>query len=174
MRKGFTLIEMMISVVILSIMMLYLYQSYSSLNQSNIFYKGKTDSIKDEQVKKQIFYMDFALAHLNSVQILNQDKYYDVVFMQSSHSLHRKHNPYVAYIAKNKKLYRLESLTQIKEYPLSIDDQFVVDDLGDIESFRVYQSTTKEKGASSNIFLIHSDFEKENDVLLKVKSLNDY
>lgn len=174
MRKGFTLIEMMISVVILSIMMLFLYQSYSSLNQSNKFYEIKTDAIKDEQLKKRVIYMDFTLATLDSVKILNQDKYIDIVFLQSSHSLHRKHNPYIAYIAKDEKLYRLESLRKFDEYPLDLDVQFVVDYMGEIEEFRVYQTTEKSEDQAQNSYLVNASFKNENDILLKIKGLNDY
>lgn len=174
MRKAFTLIEMMISVVILSIMMLFLYQSYSSLNQSNLFYEVKTDAIKDEQEKKRIVYMDFALSQVGSVKVLNQDKKIDVLFLQSSHSLHRKYNPYIAYIAKDEKLYRLESLEKFTEYPLSLDHQFIVEYLGEIENFRVYKTNKVEDKKAQNIYLVHINFTKESDILLKVKSLNDY
>ena len=72
MRKAFTLIEMMISIVIFSIMMLYLYQTYASLNRANATYKVKSTSIGEEQVKKRIFYLDFSLALTESIKILNQ------------------------------------------------------------------------------------------------------
>jgi len=174
MRKAFTLIEMMISVVILSIIMLFLYQAYASLNRSNVFYGVKSDAIKDEQLKKQIVYMDFSLAQLGTIQILNQDKQFDVVFLQSSHSLHKKYNPYVGYIAKNNKLYRIESLEKFEEYPLNLDDQFVVDYMGEIDSFRVYKTNKTVENKAQNIYLAHINFKKENDIVLKVKVLNDY
>lgn len=174
MRKAFTLIEMMISVVILSIIMLFLYQAYASLNKSNSFYEVKSDAIKDEQLKKRIIYMDFALAQLGSISILNQDKQIDVVFLQSSHSLHRKHNPYIAYVTKDNKLYRLESMEKFSEYPLSLDDQFVADYMGEVEGFRVYQTSKVIDKITQSVYLTHINFLKENDILLKVKVLNDY
>jgi prepilin-type N-terminal cleavage/methylation domain-containing protein len=174
MRKAFTLIEMMISVVIISIMMLFLYQSYNSLNKSNSFYALKSDAIKDEQMKKRVVYMDFALAHPSSVRILNQDKNEDVIYLQSSNSLHRKYNPYIAYMIKNNRLYRLESLKKYETYPLSLDDQFVVDDMGEVEGFRVYDKIVRNDKNILYYYLIHIDFKKENDVLLKIKLLNEY
>ncbi len=174
MRKAFTLIEMLISVVILSIMMLFLYESYSSLNRSNVFYKEKADDISTEQIKKRVMYLDFALALSGSIRVLNQDKREDVVFMQSSNSLHRRHNPYVSYVVKDNKLYRLESLNKILEYPLSNDDEFGVDYMGEVEDFRVYKTLKKEGTEIPQIYLLNVNFKEENDVLLKIKVLNDY
>lgn len=174
MRKGFTLIEMLISVVILSIMMIFLYQSYASLNRSNIFYKEKTDAISIEQIKKRVMYLDFSLALNKSITILNQEKNEDVVFMQTSNSIHKRLNPYVSYIVNDEKLYRLESLDKILEYPLGNEDQYISDYFGDVDDFRVYKSTQQDANSSSEIYLLHVNYKEEKDVILKVKVLNDY
>lgn len=84
MRKAFTLIELLISITILSIMMLFLYKSYASLNLSNKFYKNELSQIKDEQLIKKVVFLDFSLALSHSTTILNQDKKEDMVLMQSS------------------------------------------------------------------------------------------
>ncbi len=169
MRRAFTLIELMISISILSIIMIFLYKSYSSLNHSNIFYKKEVSKIKDEQLKKKVIFMDFSLALKNEtkISILNQDSKEDIVFFQSSNSMHDRYNPYIAYIIKEYKLYRLESLYQFKEYPLSADAQFSVEYFGEVESFRVYKSSNKD----NSLYLVHVDFKKEKDILLKVKIL---
>ncbi len=174
MRKAFTLIEMLISVVILSIMMLFLYESYSSLNRSNVFYKEKAQNISQEQIKKRVMYLDFALALSDSIKIINQDKHEDVVFMQSANSIHRRHNPYVAYIVNDHKLYRLESLNKILEYPLGNDDEFTADYMGEVEDFRVYKTLNKVGDSIPQIYLLNVNFKEENDILLKIKVLNDY
>lgn len=173
MKKAFTLIEMMISVVILSIIMLFLYESYAALSRSNSFYGIRVETIKDEQLRKRVVFLDFSLALNKSVRILNQERDEDVVFMQSSHSLHKRHNPYIAYIVKNKKLYRLESMKAFEEYPLEVDSDFVVDLIGDIDGFRVYKSTQKKEDISSENYLVNINFTKEDDILLKIKLLNE-
>ncbi|MDK9692646.1 MAG: prepilin-type N-terminal cleavage/methylation domain-containing protein [Sulfurimonas sp.] len=175
MRRAFTLIEMMVSITILAIMMVYLYQSYASLNSSNTLLQRATDNIKEIELKKRVVFLDFSLAlksdakgHLN---ILNQSAEEDVVVMQSSHSLHKRHNPYVGYLVKNKKLYRIESLKPLNRYPLGVESEFEADMLGEVKSFRVYKNKPKEDNASE-AYLVHIDFEKEEDILLKVKMLN--
>ena len=167
-RKAFTLIELLISVSILSIMMIFLYKSYASLNSSNKFYKNELNSINNIMKKKKVIFLDFALSFYKSINILNQDSKIDIVFFQSSNSIHKRYNPYVAYIAKEDKLYRLESLKELKEYPLTQESDFVADYLGEINRFRVYKSKEKKR----EIYLIDIDFKNEDDILLKIKVLN--
>ena len=167
-RSGFTLIELMVSISILSIMMIFLYQSYSSINSSNKNLKNEIRVITDVQKLKKVIYLDFSLALHKSVKILNQDAKEDVLFFQSSNSVHKRYEPYIAYIVKKGKLYRLESLQEFKEYPLAMNSEFDVDYLGDVNSFRVYKSINDKK----ELYLVHIKFKNIEDILLKVKVLN--
>lgn len=168
MRKAFTLIELLISIVILSILMLFLYKSYASLNRSNDALAKQTEKINKDELLKKTIYLDLSVAFAPSIKILNQSKTEDVVFLQSSHSVHDRINPYIAYLVKDKTLYRLESLKPFKEYPLVADSEFVADALGKVKIFRVYKS----KEAKNQVYLLHIMFEKEGEILLKVKVLN--
>ncbi len=175
-RDGFTLIELLVSISILSIMMIFLYKSYASLNISNKFYKQKISEIEDEQLKKRVMFLDFSLLLDNNnstVIIFNQNKKEDAVFFQSSHSIHKRYNPYIAYIVNNSKLYRLESLKAFKVFPITQESEFSVDYLGEVNSFRVYYHQKKTQELTSELFLIHVDFKTKNDILLKVKALNE-
>ena len=169
MRRAFTLIELMISIVILSILMLFLYKSYSSPNRSNMEYLKEVQKIQKIQKIKKTLYLDLALARLGSMQILNQSKEEDILFLQSTHSLHNRVEPYIAYIVKNKKLYRLESLKKFKGYPLSADSEFDADFIGELQHFRIYQNDTKAKVLK---YLVDCDFKNMPDILLKIKPLN--
>jgi len=168
MRKAFTLIELLISIVILTILMVFLYKSYASLNRSNILISKEIKKLQTSQLIKKTLYMDFTLALKNSVVVLNQDRKIDVVYFQSSHSLHKRINPYIAYIVKDKKLYRLESLKPYKEYPMAADVEFVSDFLAQVKSFRVYAS----EGESKGLYLLHIEFNDKDELILKVKALN--
>ena len=171
-RAAFTLIEMLIAISIFSIMMLYLYNTYSSLNIANENLKGEVQEIQKIQKIKKAVFLDFTLALFNArgtVQIDNRDKREDFVFFQTSHSLHRRINPYVTYIVKDKKLYRLESLKKFDSFELPSDAEFDVDELGDIKSFRVYKTTKKKQS-----YLVAIDFKEMENLLLKVTPLNEY
>ena len=173
MRKGFTLIELMVSITILSVMVVFLYQSYASLNRSNKFYANELTKLTKRQLRKRVLFLDYSLATANSIQIKNLGREEDIVFMQTSHSLHKIYNPYVAYVIKEKKLYRLESLKKFKEYPLSVDDEFVVDYLGEVDSYRVYKSDKKVESKTVALYLVHVNLQNEDDILLIIKLLNE-
>lgn len=168
MRRGFTLIELLVAISILSIMMLFLYESYAALNHSNSFYEKEVTHLEREQLIKKIIFLDFSLAVNKSIDILNQEKNEDAVLMQSAHSLHKMYNPYIAYIIKNTKLYRLESLQSLS-YPLNVNSEFSIDYIGQVDSFRTYRSSKEIE----NGFLVHVNFKHENDVLLKISSLEN-
>jgi len=171
-RSAFTLIEMLIAVSILSIMMLYLYKTYATLNISNANLKGEVSKIQKIQKIKKIIYLDFTLAIFNPkgmVMINNREKNEDFVVLQSSHSLHRRVNPYITYIVKNKKLYRLESMKRFTTHELSSDAKFDVDEIGEVKSFRIYKTTKKTQS-----YLVAISFKSMDDILLKVNPLNEY
>ena len=166
MRRAFSLVELMISIVILSILMLFLYQSYSGLNKSNRLLGEQVDTIEKISKIKRVLYLDVMLA--KSVKILSQDNEEDVLFLLTRNSVHDRINPYVAYVLKEQTLYRLESLKEFVEYPLAADSEFVADMLGAVDSFRVYPS----KETKSNTYLVHTVFKEGEEILFKVKNLN--
>jgi len=165
MRKGFTLIELMISVTILSIIMIFLYESYSQLNKGNKIFASKVQEIKSLELLKKVIYSDFSLS--TDVKILDQNRREDVVFLNTANSIHQRFCPNVAYVVNDKKLYRLESLKPFVEYPLISDSEFVSDFLGEVKIFRVYKS----KDEKTDVYLIHIEFEDKQTILLKVNAL---
>jgi prepilin-type N-terminal cleavage/methylation domain-containing protein len=169
-RKAFTLIELMVSISILSIMMLYLYQSYASLNNSNKIVAKEIQGILGTQNLKKVIFLDFSLALHKSIVIESRNGEEDFVFFQSSNSVHKRYNPYIAYIVKEKKLFRLESLKAFKSYELSIEAEFDVELIGEVNAFRVYKSSNTEKES----YLIDIDFKNMEDIILKVQVLNEY
>ena len=174
MRKGFTLIELMISVVILSILMLFLYKSYSGLNKSNKIFAEEVQKVSKIERLKKVIYLDYGLAiktdtNSSAIKIINQEKNEDVVFMQTSNSIHNRVNPYVAYILKEDKLYRLESLKEFTNYPLESNLEFDNDYLGEFKIFRAYES----KNGKTGTYLVHLKSKKDKEILLKLKILND-
>ncbi len=167
-RRAFTLIELLVSITILSIIMVFLYKTYDMINRSNTIIKNQSEKIIDIQKIKKVIYMDFLLAQKKSIHIKNIEKGKDFVTMQSSNSIHQRYNPYITYILKEDKLYRLESLEAIKEYNIEANAQFDIDKIGDVTTFKVYKSTIKDE----NSYLINIIFKNLDEILLKVKSLN--
>lgn len=162
-KRGFTLIELMISITILSVIMLFLYQSLASLRSSNTFYGDRLSAIADQQKLLKALYLDFALSAPGSVSIQNLDSHGDMVMMQTSHSVHQRIMPYVGYIFNDEELFRIES-SQKFAYPLFGDEEMVVDSLGAVNHFRLYRSRTH--------FLLDMQREGEQSVLFKIRALN--
>jgi len=167
MRKAFTLIEMMISITILSIMMIYLYSANASINKSNIFYAKQVNKLNQLTLKKRVLFLDLSLTLYQKILIVHTDKDEDMLFLQTTNSLHKRTNPFVVYIVKNKKLYRLESFKKLT-YPFSEADKFDVDYFGDIDVFRVYKQKKRET------FLVDLKFKNADNILMKVNALNEY
>jgi len=168
MRKAFTLIELLISIVILSVLMLFLYKSYASLNRTNATYAQELQKLQKSELLKKVIYIDLSTAIKKSVKIIKQDTNEDVLYLQTPNSIHNRINPYVAYIMKEKKLYRLESLKEFKSYPLDAQSEFVADELAEVTSFRVYPSKDSKKA----LYLVHIVKKDKSEVLLKIKALN--
>lgn len=168
MRKAFTLIELMISIMLLSLIMLFLYKSYAELNRSNSIYAIKVQEMKKSELLKKRLYLDISVALRDSIKIINQSRSEDVLFLQTSSSVHKRINPYVAYFIKQSRLYRLESLKPFIEYPLASDSEFVSDYVADVKSMRIYPATN----ATIGLFLVHIILEDNEEILLKIKALN--
>lgn len=164
MKKAFTLIEMLISVGLLSVITIFLYQTYASLQKSNRFYGEELSEASREQKLRKTIYLDFALSTPESIKLINIDKTSDVVIMQSSNSVHHRIMPYIAYMIKDKHLLRIESSQELF-YPLSGEEEMVIDDLTELEIFRVFQT--------GNSFLVHLEKDNKKMILLRTNRLND-
>lgn len=145
MRRAFTLIEMMISVAIFSIIMLFLYKSHADMNIQNRIYTKELAKINLYQKLKKSLFLDITLAKASSVVIIHQDRDYDILFLQTKHSLYERFDPYVGYIVKDKRLYRVESLAKLQYFPLDSLIPFEGEYIGEITLFRIYKHQT-EKG----------------------------
>ena len=150
-------------------MMIFLYKSYSSLNLSNKILKTELATLTDVQKLKKVLYLDFSLALHDSTKIENREEVEDFVILQSSNSIHKRYNPFITYIVKEKKLYRVESLKNLLSYELPAESKFDADYLGEVNSFRVYKSSNTQ----DELYLVHIDFTNLEDILFKINVLNE-
>lgn len=165
MKRAFTIIELLISISILSIMMVFLSKSYIELNKSNTIIKEEKEKIEKFNSIKKVIYKDFTLA--TNINIIKEDGKNDIVFIQSKNSIHNRINPYISYFVKDNKFYRIESLKEFNENQLNQDDNYDIDFLGDVNIFQIYNSNN-----NSNNYLIHIIFENKKEIILKTKAFN--
>lgn len=161
--RAFTLLEMLIAIVIFTLISVYLYKSLATLNSTNRFYGEKLRSISHDHKILKTIYLDLSLAVIRSVFIVSQDEHFDVILMQTKHSVHRRTMPYVAYLVLENKFYRIESSQQLS-YPFNEDQEMIVDELGEMEHFRLYSSKTH--------FLLDYEPKDEDPQLMKIRGLN--
>jgi len=164
MKRAFTLIEMLIAISLLSVITIFLYQTYSSLQHSNRFYGEELSEASREQKLRKTIYLDLSLSMPDSIKLINIDKNADVLIMQSSHSVHQRIMPYIAYLIKDDHLMRIES-SQKLFYPLSGEEEMVIDDLEEVKTFRVFQKESS--------FLVHLEQKDKKMILFRTNRLND-
>ncbi|MCF6330908.1 MAG: prepilin-type N-terminal cleavage/methylation domain-containing protein [Sulfurimonas sp.] len=167
-KKAFTLVELLVSIIIFSLMIVALYKSYSSLNMSNNTFKNKSNAIKTIELKKKIIYLDLLLAMPKNLVYLDKDTQEDIISFQTTNSIHKRFNPYVTYIIKDSVLYRLESLSEIKTYPLDSSFNGNIDEFGAVDKFKIYESKNKKIES----YLVNVLFKDSSRILLKVNVLS--
>lgn len=162
-RPAFTLIELLIAVGLLSLIMLYLYGALSSLQAGNSFYKTRLQGAQHEYKVVKTLYLDLALASAKTVRIVSRERKYDMLFLQTSNSVHQRIRPYVGYFIHEQHLYRVESSVAL-DYPLDQLEEISVDDLGEAEHLRFY--------SAESAFLVDYLAPGNERVLFKVTAYN--
>jgi len=140
MKKAFTLIEVMISVVIFSILILFMSKVVDSLNSSIQSLKTKQlSNIKQKQLTKAL-YADILEA--KTIKIYNKNKNYSVLYIQTANSLYNIAMPYVVWYVskKDKALMRLESATNIE---LPVNDGYLDIFQKGVKIFKIYNNKDK-------------------------------
>lgn len=138
MKRAFTLIELMISIILLSIIVTFLYQAVAQLQRSNQQLLERTDAVDRRENVLRLLYNDFINARSLSwrEKLMDTDK----IMLQTSHSLHNMSQPFVHYrlYPDNKSLRRIESPEQNLEYE---QKRFRFDTvLEGVEVFKVYEN----------------------------------
>ena len=168
MRRAFTLIELVVAILILSILMLFLYKSYADLNRANKTYGEAVEKLHKKELFKKTFYLDLLLAYKKSLIIKNIDREFDFISFMSKNSLHRRINPYVSYIVRDETLYRLESLKQIVSTDIDRDTSFDVDKIAKIKKIKLFGTRDEKK----DFYLLDLRFANGEKLLFKIRVLN--
>ena len=166
-KKAFTLIEVFISIFLLTLVILALYKNLNIVKKSTInLYSHLKNSQKDINAYK-LLYLDL-LQITNNLKITSKDKNYDRVCFFSKNSLYNLPKAYICWVVhkKNNTLLRVESskkftLPPQKEIPIQKD---IIKK--DIEIFKIYRHKNKKE----NQLLIFIKDKKE--VSFKMKIIN--
>jgi prepilin-type N-terminal cleavage/methylation domain-containing protein len=145
-NKAFTLIEVVVSIVLLGLIMTFLYGAINNVSLSNNIVKDKQEKIVE--YSKEINLLKEDIFNAYDINIISTGKY-NVVFLETDNSLHGIDKPFVIWYVStyHNALVRLES-SEVITLPLAYTkDQLVyIDKIMDgIEKFKLYKSNDQEK-----------------------------
>jgi prepilin-type N-terminal cleavage/methylation domain-containing protein len=145
-KKGFTLIELIISIALTAIILVFLYQSMHGISKTNNFYKTKLDDFSQTNRLVFLLYNDILLSKnkdANNSTTKLENTNISTFILKTKHSIKGFFNPFVTYVLfkKEKVLYRLESLAKV-ELPLDEQSIFITryNKFDNISSFNIHQN----------------------------------
>lgn len=126
MRRGFTLVELLISIILFSLIATFLYAGIDQVRIMRLFYAQKGEILKKHEQIRSLLYRD--LIQADTMTIIGKDKDYSIVsFTLERNSLYSIALPNVIWLVMRNEnsLLRLESAQNI-QLPLNPSDLYKV------------------------------------------------
>ena len=144
-KKGFTLIEVLISITLLSLVLMALYKSAEILRKSNFhLFEYLQTSTKSLKGSKTLF-MDIMQAD-NNVTINTEEKFHRLTLENTSNSLYGQAQAKVVWLVSKEKNTLLRIEGGVYDIPLKNEQHVEIDVIAkNVELFKIYKSKTKTK-----------------------------
>jgi len=153
-RRAFTLMELMISVVLIALISMYLYGALGQTRTNNKMLQEYTEAQEHREKIYELFYRDFMESYTLNIQP-TKDKHYHILKLQTQNSLYDIAAPYVIYYvqAESRNLVRLESAEPIilpvsEEARMYVHADLIDANVTDLNLY-VQKSSTEATAASS-------------------------
>jgi len=177
-KPAFTLIEVIVSIVLLSLMITYLYNALGVLQNSNTSLLAKEKQLDTRDFLFSLLYKDIFEASSTTITS-TQSKDFDILKLKTPNSLHDISTPNIIYIVvkDTKKLIRIESpYTFALPIPMESTYMLYADEIAtDVEFFKIYSESSAENNQTGST-TPQSDIQKEvtakGNVLLSLKLRN--
>lgn len=162
-KNAFTLIEVLISVTIFSIVMIFLYQALEITKTTNNFYEDKLEVYKTKSDLKKLFFDDFlySIDENNSISITQDKNKNNLVSLNTYNTFHNSFYTHIVYfISRENELIRIESSNKFNKENITTDflNKSYIDIIMDnIEVFKITPNKT-----SSGLYTLYIK-EKDND-----------
>jgi hypothetical protein len=165
-KKSFTLVEVLISIVLLSIIVIFLYQTLDMNEKSNKFFHLKLSIKKNKiKIKKLIFY---DIIYSKTVEISEDKNNNTILKLYTTNTYHNSFFLNTAYLlSKENNLLRIESKRVFNSK--KIDDDFFeyayIDNIAsNVLQFKIIQRDKKE-------YSIYMKFKDGSDMMFTFKSI---
>ena len=171
MKRAFTLIEVLISVFLLSIIVFVLSSSLEDLKKGyKRLFQNESQNAQN-YAKKELMFKDI----LESTSIkLYYTRYFDMLFLETKNSLYNRDRAFVKYVVtqKNNRLLRLESSYE-DSFPVRHDrlyqtDFNIIDE--DLEEFKV---SRPQDGNASSFLLVSMFFKSKAPLVFELPIINN-
>ena len=169
-KSSFTLIEILISIVLLSIIIIFLYQTLDISQKSNKFFAKKVDQKIKITTLKKILFKDILLSTKekvkNNITIDKQEN--NILQLYTSNTYHNAFYNYITYmVSKKNNLLRIESKVKFDKYKL-IDDFF---DVAYVDTLIKNVKKFKVINRNKNQYAIYLKVKDESFMLVNYKSI---
>ncbi len=159
-RGAFTLVEVLISIALLSLVLLTLYKSLTMLRQSNIQLFEHLQKTNIEKRATEALFLDIVGSDGNMT--IKNDEFSQLCLENSVNSLYGLSSAKVCWVVAKKDNILLRSEGNNYTLPLNSDDRVAVDAvIKDIDLFRVYKGKGEvlvllsQKGKTPISFVVH-------------------
>ena len=145
-RSGFTLIEVLISITLLSLVLMALYKSADILRNSNLHLFQYLERSSSAMKGSQTLYKDIMHSDHNITIVTEESKYHRLILNKTTHSLYGLGSAKVTWlIAKEEKsMLRIEGGAYA--IPLRGEEHVEIDVIAkNVERFNIYKSKKKDK-----------------------------
>lgn len=162
-RKAFTLVEILVSITIFSIVILFLYNTLDMANKGNEFYNDKLVKKQEENRLKKVLFLD--MVHIssdtnNSFSSMPDRERNSIVTFKTTNIYHNPFYEYVTYmVSREKNLLRIESKKKFNSKAL--DELFFENAYIDHFDSNITKFLVKEQGDKSIVFYIEKNNEDE-------------
>ncbi len=145
-KKAFTLLEVLISIMLLSLVLMALYKSAEILRASNKNLFNHLEKSSDMMKGSKILYMDILQADENISVTYKEKKFDKLIIDNTQHSIYGLQSVKVVWLVykENNTLLRLEGTKY--ELPLRMEENVAVDKIAmNMELFKIYKSKKRDK-----------------------------
>lgn len=146
-KKAFTLVEILISITLFSIIVLFLYQTLDMTKKTNSFYSEKLTQLEENNRIKKIFFLDFIYKKDVDIVIDRDREQNSLLHFSSSNTYHNPFFTNITYmVSREKNLLRIESKEKFDKRLLNdkfFENSFIDIMYSDVEKFEVVKSDSK-------------------------------